>query len=323
ESIADRKLANMMAGAFVLQAAPSQGCAGLACSANPVVKVCRSDCCDAVSKFCGMQYKTSLTAACFVMAFRRSRQVICQSKGFGGASRDRKTTTTKPVKEVFATSEIEVAKFKQEVLSYIDQWCDELIAGLRDHGWWASNGPSLPPSLCRALRKEVEDLWHQGHFIKSQSVLGGTVYYDKKNVYATEVTRDRYLLCPRMWHYTVVLTQELTRRVNLAFPKMDLSDKFIGNKLNMSVGNGASFDAHLDVGVAEKPFNRKLSLLVYLNDSWRPSLGGEITLLGEGETELEAANAEPARLGLPVTISPISGRLVAFWSDRILHKVQA
>ena len=71
----------------------------------------------------------------------------------------------------------------------------------------------------------MEDLWQQGHFIKSQSILGGSIYYDKKNVYATEVTRERYLVCPRaeqqretgcvggMWHYTVALTQELVRRV--------------------------------------------------------------------------------------------------------------
>lgn len=246
-----------------------------------------------------------------------------RSKGFGGEATTAKSPTRGSAKEDFATSESQVAKFKQEIVSSMDDWSDELIAGLRDHGWWASSGPSLPLPFCRAMRAEVEDLWHQGHFIKSQSVLGGTVYYDKKNVYATEVTRERYLVCPRMWHYTVALTQELVRRVNLAFPEMGLSDKFIGNKLNMSVGNGASFDAHLDVGVAEKPYNRKLSLLVYLNDSWRPPLGGEITLLGEGETEAEAANANPERLKLPVTVTPISGRLVAFWSDRILHKVQA
>lgn len=74
---------------------------------------------------------------------------------------------------------------------------------------------------------------------------------------------------------------------------------FMHLRLNMSVGNGAAFDPHLDVirtclrfieclgrqvGVAEKPYNRKLSpgaiacdarnlrLLVYLNPSWRPWL---------------------------------------------------
>lgn len=220
-------------------------------------------------------------------------------------------------------SESKVGKFNKQVLASIDGWCDELIAGLRDHGWWASSSPVLPEPLLRAMRKEVEDLWDNGDFIQSQSVLGGTIYYDKKHVFATEIKSDKYLVSPRMWHYTVTLTRELVRRVNAAFPEMGLSDKFIGNKLNMSVGKGAAFDAHLDVGVAEKPYNRKLSLLLYLNDSWRPALGGEIVLLGEGQTEADAAKSHPDSLGLPVTLPPTSGRLIAFWSDKILHKVKA
>ncbi|CAE7418569.1 unnamed protein product [Symbiodinium natans] len=220
-------------------------------------------------------------------------------------------------------SESEVGKFNQQVLTSIDGWCDELIAGLRDHGWWASTKPVLPKPLLRAMRQEVEDLWENGDFIQSQSVLGGNIYYDKKHVFATEIKSEKYTTSPRMWHYTVTMTRELVRRVNAAFPEMDLNGKFIGNKLNMSVGNGAAFDAHLDVGVAEKPFNRKLSLLLYLNDSWRPALGGEIVLLGEGQTEAEAAKSQPGALGLPVTLPPTSGTLVAFWSDKILHKVKA
>jgi len=220
-------------------------------------------------------------------------------------------------------SESKVGRFNQQVLASIDGWCDELIAGLRDHGWWASSSPVLPEPLLRAMRQEVEDLWNNGDFIQSQSVLGGTIYYDKKHVFATEIKSEKYTVSPRMWHYTVTLTRELVRRVNAAFPDMGLSDKFIGNKLNMSVGKGAAFDAHLDVGVAEKPYNRKLSLLLYLNDSWRPALGGEIILLGEGQTEAEAAKSHPDSLGLPVTLPPTSGRLIAFWSDKILHKVKA
>jgi len=208
-------------------------------------------------------------------------------------------------------SESKVGRFNQQVLASIDGWCDELIAGLRDHGWWASSSPVLPEPLLRAMRQEVEDLWNNGDFIQSQSVLGGTIYYDKKHVFATEIKSEKYTVSPRMWHYTVTLTRELVRRVNAAFPDMGLSDKFIGNKLNMSVGKGAAFDAHLDVGVAEKPYNRKLSLLLYLNDSWRPALGGEIILLGEGQTEAEAAKSHPDSLGLPVTLPPTSGRLIA------------
>ncbi|CAE7296778.1 unnamed protein product [Symbiodinium pilosum] len=210
-----------------------------------------------------------------------------------------------------------------QVLASIDDWCDEFIAGLRDHGWWASSTPVLPKPLLRAMRQEVEDLWDNGDFIQSQSVLGGTIYYDKKHVFATEIKSEKYTTSPRMWHYTVTMTRELVRRVNAAFPEMELCDKFIGNKLNMSVGKGAAFDAHLDVGVAEKPYNRKLSMLLYLNDSWRSALGGEIVLLGEGQTEAEAAKSNPEALGLPVTLPPKSGTLVAFWSDKILHKVKA
>eukprot|EP00434_Breviolum_minutum_P016734 symbB.v1.2.014757.t1/scaffold1081.1/size139474/14 len=289
----------------------------------PTVKVCRSGCGAAVLQLYGTRKTALATGAACILAVRTqhchvmscARLQLCLLKQENSqiphaqqglwrlwrwikpqspwpvgallpAGDVASTPTREPTEEDFATSESQVAKFKQEIVSCMDEWSDELISGLRDHGWWASSGPSLPLPLCRAMRAEVEDLWDQGHFIKSQSVLGGTVYYDKKNVYATE---------------------------NLCAESM----------LNMSVGNGAAFDAHLDVGVAEKPYNRKLSLLVYLNESWRPSLGGEIMLLGEGETEAEAAKANPERLKLPVTVSPISGRLVAFWSDRILHKVQA
>ncbi|CAJ1380279.1 unnamed protein product [Effrenium voratum] len=297
-------------------------------SEQPTFPVCQSNCQDAASWLRGMQ--KSAVLACLAASRKRHRQarVAQRGRGFGGdaissSRRSPQISPAKPTTEDFARSESEVAKFKQEVMGSMDEWCDDLIEGLRDRGWWASSEPVLPLGMRSSMRQEVETLWKEGQFIQSQSVLGGTVYYDKKHVFATEVTSERYLLCPRMWHYTVAVTQELVRRVNLAFPSMGLSDKFIGNKLNMSVGKGAAFDPHLDVGVAEKPFDRKLSLLMYLNDSWRPALGGEIVLLGEGQTEAEAARANPENLGLPVTLPPTSGRLVAFWSDRILHKVQA
>ncbi|CAE7578237.1 unnamed protein product [Symbiodinium sp. CCMP2592] len=261
-------------------------------------------------------------AAAALPARFRSVRTRLRGRGFGGEAPTAASKTQSSTKD-FAMSESKVGRFNQQVLASIDGWCDELLAGLRDHGWWASSSPVLPEPLLRAMREEVEDLWNNGDFIQSQSVLGGTIYYDKKHVFATEIKSEKYTVSPRMWHYTVTLTRELVKRVNAAFPDMGLSDKFIGNKLNMSVGKGAAFDAHLDVGVAEKPYNRKLSLLLYLNDSWRPALGGEIVLLGEGQTEAEAAKSHPDSLGLPVTLPPTSGRLIAFWSDKILHKVKA
>ena len=81
--------------------------------------------------------------------------------------------------------------------------------------------------------------------------------------------------------------------VNVAFPEMGLSDKFIGNKretqwlklpffrshgqsmrLNMSVGNGAAFDAHLDVSrpslqtVAEAASGCSICIFWCANTGW-------------------------------------------------------
>ena len=69
--------------------------------------------------------------------------------------------------------------------------------------------------------QEVEDLWNNGDFIQSQSVLGGSssvqlrdvftcdvlletlgnlpaaIYYDKKHVFATEIKSEKYTVSPR------------------------------------------------------------------------------------------------------------------------------
>mmetsp|Transcript_42840 Transcript_42840/g.118420 ORF Transcript_42840/g.118420 Transcript_42840/m.118420 type:complete len:392 (-) Transcript_42840:74-1249(-) len=201
---------------------------------------------------------------------------------------------------------------------------DDLIAGLRERGWWASDGPVLPAVLRRKMRNEVEALWAEGRFATSQSVRAGGEYYDKKNVFATEVSRETYDTAPRLVHYTVEVAKALAKSVCAAFPDVELSSSVVGNKLNLCTGNGASFDSHLDVGVAERPFHRKLTLLLYLN-TWRPELGGELVLLGEGGTEAEAAariGAGGDDKGFPAQLAPTDGRWVAFWSDRVLHRVE-
>merc|ERR1719356_1521616 len=126
-----------------------------------------------------------------------------------------------------------------------------------------------------------------------------------------------------MVHYTVAATKAIANLISKEFPEARIGQNYIGNKLNLCVGNGASFDAHLDLGVEEKPFNRKLTLLLYLNAGWRPEMGGKLTLFGEGGTEQEAMrNSSAAAAGLPKSLAPASGRWVAFWSDRMLHKVE-
>lgn len=222
-------------------------------------------------------------------------------------------------------SDDELRVLESSVAESLKRHSAALLKGLREEGFWASDGPVLPPTLRGAMRSEVEALWAGGAFAKSQSVLGKDLYYDKHNVYATEIDGSKYEVAPRMVHYTVSTTKAFAELVSGAFPEANLSGSFIGNKLNLCVGHGAYFDPHLDVGVQEKPFNRKLTVLIYLNSAWRPDLGGEITILGEGATEAEAtaSNHRSKTAAFPAKLAPTSGRWVVFWSDRMLHRVEA
>lgn len=247
-----------------------------------------------------------------------------KAQGFGSSpvasGTDAKRPKDRKVRAA-ATTDEELRNFNTMINEAIDRNGDAMVNALRDKGWWASDGPVLPAKYREGLRSEVEALWKEGYFEKSQSVRGSE-YYDKNHVYATEIDGGKFEIAPRFAHYTVTATRALAARIAAAFPEMQLSDKYIGNKLNLCVGEGASFDAHLDVGVAEKPYNRRLTLLIYLN-SWRPDLGGEICLLGEGATEDQAAlDTGMEAAGLPVKLAPTAGRWVAFWSDRMLHRVE-
>lgn len=54
---------------------------------------------------------------------------------------------------------------------------------------------------------------------------------------------------------------------------------------------------------------RRLSVIVYLNDGWRPEHGGELRLfLGDSDDAVD--------------LLPHGGRLVAFWSDAFHHEVR-
>lgn len=244
--------------------------------------------------------------------------------GFGAPvqPKNKKLQPRSPTPSRLSTpSEGEISQLEQSIGLAVERHAPDIIAGLRDRGWWASDGPVLPVISRKTMRAEVEALWEEGTFKLSQSVRG-TEYYDKENVYATEIGADKYNTAPRMVHYTVTAVKALAPRIREAFPYAQISSQKIGNKLNMSVGNGSAFDAHLDMGVAEKPFNRKLTLLLYLNN-WREDLGGHLGLLGLGGTKEEAAlDSGTAEAGLPVRLAPTSGRWVLFWADKVLHEVE-
>ena len=66
---------------------------------------------------------------------------------------------------------------------------------------------------------------------------------------------------------------------------------------------GSFYKRHLDQFRSDS--GRKYSLVIYLNESWQPGDGGEISLYGSEETRL----------------LPLAGRAVFFQSDKLEHEV--
>lgn len=69
---------------------------------------------------------------------------------------------------------------------------------------------------------------------------------------------------------------------------------------------GAAYKKHLDRH--RDSSHRKLSLILYLNDSWTDKLGGELVIYRNTNEEV-------------MRVSPIGGRLVAFLSEEFPHEV--
>lgn len=78
---------------------------------------------------------------------------------------------------------------------------------------------------------------------------------------------------------------------------------------------GAFYAAHLDAFRGED--NRKVSTVLYLNDAWSPSDGGELVLFRPGDPD------DPAEQPLTVAavVEPTSATLVCFLSEEIPHEV--
>lgn len=77
--------------------------------------------------------------------------------------------------------------------------------------------------------------------------------------------------------------------------------------------SGASYQRHRDAFAASGQSNRIVSLVLYLNETWSESWGGELVLYPKDKQVL-----------LPLEhLSPIPGRLVMFMSEDFPHEVLA
>ena len=157
------------------------------------------------------------------------------------------------------------------------------------------------------------------------------------------MTRQRlqgadYHLAPRLTEYCVALVSSLPPLLNERFPAAALSSAVHTNKLAVCLGEGSHYQKHYDNSGGDDL--RKLTVLIYLQTpAYTLADGGCFRMFpphdpsrnaGDAAATLAEAGNEGATLldGVDgdghafVDIAPIGGRLLAFWSDTMVHAVQ-
>jgi hypothetical protein len=237
------------------------------------------------------------------------------------------------------------------ISSAVHRHIDTIISGLVTHGI-ATIPQFLPPSTVATLRAESNALYYdypdkqkdngqdaqgqqpQGqYFVRAQSSkwdesTKSLVRYDKHNVQSTQLLGgDMYHDAPRLTETVVQLTSTLIPLLNnnnngddpnaRRFPdeallQLQLAPGIQTNKLAICLGDGSRYDKHLDnEGGVDL---RKVTCLLYLNEyEWTEELGGVFRWYKKTNSQEMA--------GLHEDIPPTSGRLVCFFSDRLVHEV--
>ena len=192
----------------------------------------------------------------------------------------------------------------------------EMIAGLRKDGY-AVVDDCLSLATMRSLRQEAEGLYRLGKFSVSQSTRWcpkqmKQIYYDKHNVFSFQLNGGQdYFSSPRLHEYVVSCVSSVSSLLQTAFPHAQLSNKLASNKLAVCIGEGSGYDKHFDNAGALD--TRKVTVLYYMNEYWRPENGGEFRIY-----KTDASSGEQ----VTVDIEPRGDRLLVFWSDVLVHSVQ-
>jgi SM-20-related protein len=241
-------------------------------------------------------------------------------KGFVTSSTLPKLPTTFGRRSFATTPVIEEAEIIEEedfmdvVADAASQAAPHLIEGLRGKGWATIDG-FLPQPWIETLRREAVDFFNGGeHFEISKSSRfdptspDNLITYDKHNVFAMQLNGgEDYYKGPRLHEYIVSTVKTLVPLLSDAFPDAHLNPQMVSNKLAVCTGEGSAYDKHYDNSGYDD--TRKVTVLLYFNDKWRPELGGQFRIYGEGDSHTD--------------IEPVAGRMLVFWSDVCVHSVLA
>jgi hypothetical protein len=190
----------------------------------------------------------------------------------------------------------------------------------------------LPAETVSILRSECVSLLHGNKLYASESTRwdeesAQVVTYKKVNVMSYNlVGGTEYELAPRLTEYCVALVSSLPALINERFPEAALSARVHTNKLAVCLGEGSHYQKHYDNSGRD---DRKLTVIVYLQTpQYSLEDGGCFRMFVDGDggppagapdgTVSAGADADGHRF---VDIAPVGGRLLAFWSDSMVHAV--
>lgn len=216
-----------------------------------------------------------------------------------------------------------LATVNEAVLHY----APSMASGLAQHGF-AVVDDFLPPESIAAMRAEAVGLKLGGRMVPSESTrwneaAGRVETYRKENVMSYNVVGGpEYEHAPRLTEWCVALVSTLPGLINERFPEVALSSTVHTNKLAVCCGEGSHYAKHYDNSGADDL--RKLTVLLYLQQEWKAEHGGCFRMYTGAESGDESRSGE---VGVEdghafVDVSPVGGRLLAFWSDTMVHGVQ-
>lgn len=236
-----------------------------------------------------------------------------RSGGFGGSPTPRPAAARPVAAPPAEPDEAERESHMAIVRDAVAASAPKLLEQLGERGY-AIVDDFLPPPTVRAMRAEAASLHASGRMAPSQSTRwdaasGEVERYEKANVYSASLEGGgEYRRAPRLTEYCVVLVRSLPPLVNARFPPARLSAALHTNKLAVCLGDGSTYAKHYDNSGGGDL--RKLTVLVYLNTQWKEAMGGQFQMFADGGG------------GASVDIAPLGGRLLAFWSDSMVHGVR-
>ncbi|CAE8594232.1 unnamed protein product [Polarella glacialis] len=169
------------------------------------------------------------------------------------------------------------------------------------------------------MRKEALDLHRAGLFCSSMSsrwnpAKGEQEPYEKEGVVALGLTPDLYPRAPSCIEYLIEATDVLGPLLSQHSRRGKLKEGTQTNKLALATDAGA-YPWHLDnLGGDDE---RLVTLIYYLNPGYHPGLAGRFM-----RARLQSSPSGDPSPQDTIFIEPRGDRLLAFYSDELLHAVE-